>query len=46
MKVGLILPIQRHGHGLDVLFGELEEEVLAAERAGFDAVFLLSLIHI
>jgi len=37
---GLILPIQRHGHGLDVLLDELTEEVLAAERAGFDAVFL------
>ena len=37
---GLILPIQRRGHGLDVLLEELGEEVLAAERAGFDAVFL------
>lgn len=37
---GLILPIQRRDAGLDVLLHELGEEVVAAERAGFDAVFL------
>ena len=39
-RYGLILPIQRRDAGLDVLLEELGEEVLAAEQAGFDAVFL------
>lgn len=37
---GLILPIQGQGTPLDVHLQELGEEVRAAERAGFDAVFL------
>lgn len=39
-RFGLVLPIQRRDAGLDVLMEELTEEVQAAERAGFDAVFL------
>jgi alkanesulfonate monooxygenase SsuD/methylene tetrahydromethanopterin reductase-like flavin-dependent oxidoreductase (luciferase family) len=39
-RFGLVLPIQRRDAGLDVLLDELAEEVVAAERAGFDAVFL------
>lgn len=39
-RFGLILPIQARNAGLDVLIEELGEEVRAAERAGFDAVFL------
>jgi alkanesulfonate monooxygenase SsuD/methylene tetrahydromethanopterin reductase-like flavin-dependent oxidoreductase (luciferase family) len=39
-RFGLVCPIQRRDAGLDVLLGELREEVLAAERAGFDAFFL------
>ncbi len=38
-RFGLICPIQRRDTGLDVLLAELQEEVLAAERAGFDAFF-------
>jgi alkanesulfonate monooxygenase SsuD/methylene tetrahydromethanopterin reductase-like flavin-dependent oxidoreductase (luciferase family) len=38
-RFGLICPIQRRDAGLDVLIRELEEEVLAAERAGFDGFF-------
>ncbi|HET6507015.1 MAG TPA: LLM class flavin-dependent oxidoreductase [Baekduia sp.] len=37
---GLVLPIQGPGTDLHTLLAELGEEVLAAERAGFDAVFL------
>jgi alkanesulfonate monooxygenase SsuD/methylene tetrahydromethanopterin reductase-like flavin-dependent oxidoreductase (luciferase family) len=37
---GLVLPIQGRGMGLDQLLEELVEEVLEAERAGFEAVFL------
>lgn len=37
---GLICPIQSTSGGLDVLLEELQEEVVAAERAGFDAFFL------
>lgn len=37
---GLILPIQAKNTGLDQLWEQLREEVLAAEEAGFDAVFL------
>jgi alkanesulfonate monooxygenase SsuD/methylene tetrahydromethanopterin reductase-like flavin-dependent oxidoreductase (luciferase family) len=37
-RFGLVLPIQAAGLGLDVLLSDLGEEVLAAERAGFDAV--------
>ncbi len=40
MKFGLILPIQIKGVSLDQLWVELREETLAAEAAGFDAVFL------
>jgi alkanesulfonate monooxygenase SsuD/methylene tetrahydromethanopterin reductase-like flavin-dependent oxidoreductase (luciferase family) len=39
-RFGLILPIQQRDAGLDELLEELGEEVLAAEEAGFDAVFL------
>ncbi len=39
-RFGLICPIQRRDAGLDVLLGELAEEVLAAEQAGFDGFFL------
>jgi alkanesulfonate monooxygenase SsuD/methylene tetrahydromethanopterin reductase-like flavin-dependent oxidoreductase (luciferase family) len=39
-RFGLICPIQRRDAGLDVLLGELAEEVVAAERAGFDGFFL------
>ncbi len=38
-RFGLICPIQHRGAGLDVLVRELQEEVLAAEQAGFDAFF-------
>lgn len=38
-RFGLICPIQRRDAGLDVLLRELEEEVVAAERAGFDGFF-------
>ncbi len=37
---GLILPIQAKGVGLDRLWEQLRAEVMAAEAAGFDAVFL------
>ena len=37
---GLVLPIQARGTSLHDLLGELTEEVLAAERAGFEAVYL------
>lgn len=40
MRFGLVLPIQVQDVGLDQLFDELRVEVAAAERAGFDAVFL------
>lgn len=40
MRFGLVLPIQAQGVGLDRLFDELRAEVMAAESAGFDAVFL------
>lgn len=40
MNYGLVLPIQARGVSLGALIGELEEEVLAAEAAGFEAVFL------
>lgn len=38
-RFGLILPIQSRDDSLDALLEQLGEEVLAAERAGFDAVF-------
>ncbi|WP_053227275.1 LLM class flavin-dependent oxidoreductase [Solirubrobacter soli] len=37
---GLVLPIQARGVSLGSLIGELGEEVLAAEAAGFEAVYL------
>jgi alkanesulfonate monooxygenase SsuD/methylene tetrahydromethanopterin reductase-like flavin-dependent oxidoreductase (luciferase family) len=37
---GLVLPIQARGVSLGELIGELGEEVLAAEAAGFEAVYL------
>jgi alkanesulfonate monooxygenase SsuD/methylene tetrahydromethanopterin reductase-like flavin-dependent oxidoreductase (luciferase family) len=37
---GLVLPIQARGVSLGALIGELEEEVVAAEAAGFEAVYL------
>lgn len=40
MKLGMILPIQSLAADLSQLWEELREEVAAAERAGFDAVFL------
>ena len=40
IEFGLVLPIQASGTALDVLWEELRSEVRAAERAGFDAVFL------
>lgn len=40
MRFGLVLPIQAQRVDLDALFDELRAEVLAAESAGFDAVFL------
>ena len=39
MKFGVVLPIQAVGVPLDQLWDEIVEEVQAAERAGFDAVF-------
>lgn len=39
-KFGLVLPIQSREAGLDALLHELAEEVLIAERSGFDAVFI------
>jgi alkanesulfonate monooxygenase SsuD/methylene tetrahydromethanopterin reductase-like flavin-dependent oxidoreductase (luciferase family) len=39
-EFGLVLPIQSSGTALDVLWEELRSEVRAAEKAGFDAVFL------
>ncbi len=39
-KFGLVLPIQSRQAGLHELLDELSEEVLLAERSGFDAVFL------
>jgi alkanesulfonate monooxygenase SsuD/methylene tetrahydromethanopterin reductase-like flavin-dependent oxidoreductase (luciferase family) len=39
-EFGLVLPIQAQGTPLDALWEELRAEVLAAETAGFDAVFL------
>lgn len=38
-RFGLVCPIQSRDSGLDQLLAELGEEVLAAERAGFDAFF-------
>ncbi len=38
--LGLVLPIQAKDTPLDRLWEELRAEVLAAEEAGFDAVFL------
>ncbi len=40
MRFGVVLPIQIVGQSLDRLWDEIVEEVQAAERAGFDAVFL------
>jgi alkanesulfonate monooxygenase SsuD/methylene tetrahydromethanopterin reductase-like flavin-dependent oxidoreductase (luciferase family) len=40
VRFGLVLPIQVVGVDLDQLWDEIVEEVQAAERAGFDAVFL------
>jgi alkanesulfonate monooxygenase SsuD/methylene tetrahydromethanopterin reductase-like flavin-dependent oxidoreductase (luciferase family) len=40
VSFGLVLPIQAQGTSLHDLLGELTEEVLAAERAGFEAVYL------
>lgn len=37
---GLVLPIQVKGLTLDRLWQELKETLVAAELAGFDAVFL------
>jgi alkanesulfonate monooxygenase SsuD/methylene tetrahydromethanopterin reductase-like flavin-dependent oxidoreductase (luciferase family) len=42
-RYGLILPIQSRADDLDELLEQLSEEVLAAERAGFDAVFFARL---
>jgi alkanesulfonate monooxygenase SsuD/methylene tetrahydromethanopterin reductase-like flavin-dependent oxidoreductase (luciferase family) len=39
-EFGLVLPIQSSGTSLDLLWEELRSEVLAAESAGFDAVFV------
>jgi alkanesulfonate monooxygenase SsuD/methylene tetrahydromethanopterin reductase-like flavin-dependent oxidoreductase (luciferase family) len=39
-RFGLVLPIQARGTSLHDLLGELTEEVLAAEAAGFEAVYL------
>jgi alkanesulfonate monooxygenase SsuD/methylene tetrahydromethanopterin reductase-like flavin-dependent oxidoreductase (luciferase family) len=38
-RFGLVCPIQSRDAELDALLAELQEEVLAAERAGFDAFF-------
>ena len=40
MRYGVVLPIQAAGTALDVLWDEVVEEAVAAEAAGFDAVFL------
>lgn len=40
MRFGLVLPIQSVGDDLATLFEQLREEVLAADRAGFDSVLL------
>jgi alkanesulfonate monooxygenase SsuD/methylene tetrahydromethanopterin reductase-like flavin-dependent oxidoreductase (luciferase family) len=40
LRVGIVLPIQSQGDDLATLVEQLREEVLAAEAAGFDAVFL------
>ncbi len=40
MSFGLILPIQARGTSLEDLISELVEEVVAAEAAGFEAVYL------
>lgn len=40
LSVGLVLPIAARDVPLDLLFDQLRAEVAAAERAGFDAVFL------
>lgn len=40
VRFGLVLPIQAKGVGLDELLSQLQEEVVAAEDAGFDAVML------
>lgn len=40
LRFGLVLPIAAKDMALDRLFDELRAEVAAAERAGFDAVFL------
>lgn len=40
MRFGLVLPIQSVGDDLATLFEQLREEVLAADRAGFDTVLM------
>ena len=40
MRYGVVLPIQAAGTALDVLWDEVLEEAVAAEAAGFEAVFL------
>lgn len=40
LRFGLVLPIQAKGTELSRFWEELREEVQAADRAGFDAVFL------
>lgn len=40
MRFGLVLPIQSIGDDLGTLFDQLREEVLTADRAGFDAVLM------
>lgn len=40
LRFGLVLPITAKGVALDRLLDELRAEVAAAERAGFDSVFL------